>query len=207
MQVVSGISPTDMVPTGSKDLATRTKLLPKRNVSTATKWRAPLTSTPSVEILPCVNKGKESLTHKPKPLIDYEQIQPVRTGNEDSFVAIIVFPSPIVMIERKNRGMGQSTPLIFKPSLAPAVHTPCPLPNFKNSGRDLCNLSLLSQKPLSQWNNFSVNLELEPRYAQSQPRQEDSLLREVSLARLCTQHSDQNPQHHRRRFLGLLMGT
>jgi hypothetical protein len=88
---------------------------------------------------------------KPSPFkeFDLRTIQPVQNGNEDSFVAIIVFPSLIVMIERKNRGMGQSTPLIFKPFSAPAVHIHCPLPNFKNSGRDLCNLSLLSQKPLS----------------------------------------------------------
>jgi hypothetical protein len=84
------------------------------------------------------------------------------------------------MIERKNRGMGKLTPLIFKPFSAPTVNFHCPLPNFKNSGRDLCNLFLLYLKLLSRWSNFSDNLESEPRYAQSQLRQDDSLLRSIT---------------------------
>jgi hypothetical protein len=52
--------------------------------------------------------------------------------------------------------------------------------------------------------NFSDNLESEPRYAQSQLH---FLLRAVSHSSLCTQHFDPNPQHHRHRSLGLQMVT
>jgi hypothetical protein len=54
-----------------KGLSNSDEALTKAKCLHCDKVESPSTSMPSVEILPCVNKGKESLTPKPKPLTVY----------------------------------------------------------------------------------------------------------------------------------------
>jgi hypothetical protein len=109
---------------------------------------------------PALRQQRERIIDSQTKALDRLRIDPTCPDWERRFFRRYHrFPFSHCHDRAEKRGMAHSIPLIFKPFSVPPVHSHCPLSNSKNSGRELCALFPLSPKLLSQWSNFSDNLE------------------------------------------------